>query len=106
MLRFGNATYCYYHFHEVGVTETDFLEWLEGLPPRPQAAFRALGFAENMDSLPLRRYVLEKHDVGLGEYLRGVLSADDWQAYQRQTTALGEPVAPEADTLPLGLPLP
>ena len=82
MLRFGNATYCYYHFNEAQVTEADYLEWLDGLPPGAQAKMRALGFAELHNSLPLRRYVLEKNDVGLSDYLRVLLSPTDWQAYQ------------------------
>ena len=82
LLRWGNATYCYYHHHDIPATEADYLEWLEGLPPRPQAVMRALGFEANKESLPLRRYVLEKNDVGLGDFLKVVLSAADWQAYQ------------------------
>lgn len=82
LLRFGNATYCYYHFNEVQVTEVDYLEWLDGLPARPQASMRALGFEAHKDALPLRRYVLEKNDIGLSDYLRVLLSPADWQAYQ------------------------
>lgn len=86
-LRWGNATYCYYHQNRVDVSETDYLEWLEGLPTRAQAAMRALGFKEMRDSLPLRRYVLEKNDIGLGEFLRGLLSLADWQAYEQAGSA-------------------
>lgn len=84
LLRFGNATYCYYHFHETDVTEADYLEWLDGLPVAggAQAKMRALGFEELRDSLPLRRYVLEKNDIGLSDFLRVLLSPADWQAYQ------------------------
>ena len=82
LLRWGNATYRYYHQNPVDVTEADYLEWLEGLPARPQAAMRALGFEGNKYALPLRRYVLEKNDVGLSEFLREALLPADWQAYQ------------------------
>lgn len=104
LLRFGNAAYGYYHFHDVEVTEVDYFEWLAGLPPRPQATLRALGFEENKRALPLRRYVLEKNDVGLSEYLQRVLSADDWQAYQQQATAPQQEATPEVLTLPPWLP--
>lgn len=87
LLRWGNATYCYYHQHPVAVREADYLEWLDGLPARPQAAMRALGFEEMRNSLPLRRYVLEKNDIGLSEFLRGLLSSADWQAYEQAGAA-------------------
>lgn len=93
-LRWGNATYCYYHYHDIPVTETDYLEWLEGLPPRPQAAMRALGFEDNKEALPLRRYVLEKNDIGLSEFLKVVLSPTDWSDYQATSEAELSPWLP------------
>ncbi|MDF7815541.1 MULTISPECIES: hypothetical protein [Hymenobacter] len=94
LLRWGNATYCYYHYNQVQVTKTDYLEWLEGLPETAQATMRALGFEEMNDSLPLRRYVLEKNDVGLSAFLRTVLSASDWQDYQQVNSAALNPWLP------------
>lgn len=94
LLRFGNATYCYYHFNEADVTEADYLEWLAGLPERPQATMRVLGFEGNKDALPLRRYVLEKNDVGLSDYLRVLLSPADWQAYQETLATALNPWLP------------
>lgn len=94
MLRFGNATYCYYHFHEAQVTEADYLEWLDGLPVGSQATMRALGFDELRGSLPLRRYVLEKNDIGLSDYLRGLLSPTDWLAYQEKLPTALNPWLP------------
>lgn len=94
LLRWGNASYCYYHYNQVQVTETDYLEWLEGLPEKAQATMQALGFKEMKDSLPLRRYVLEKNDVGLSAFLRTVLSAADWQEYQQVNSAALNPWLP------------
>lgn len=94
LLRFGNATYCYYHFHEAQVTEADYLEWLDGLPVDGQAKMRALGFDELRDSLPLRRYVLEKNDVGLSDYQRVLLSPTDWLAYQETLATALNPWLP------------
>lgn len=93
-LRWGNATYCYYHYHDIPATEADYLEWLKGLPPQPQAAMRALGFEANKQALPLRRYVLGKNDVGLSDFLKVVLSASDWQAYQATSAAALNPWLP------------
>ena len=94
LLRWGNATYCYYHHHHIEATETDYLEWLEGLPARPQAAMRALGFEDNKEALPLRRFVLEKNDIGLSDFLKVVLSASDWQAYEATSAAELNPWLP------------
>ena len=94
LLRWGNATYCYYHHHYIEATEADYLEWLEGLPERPQATMRALGFEANKESLPLRRYVLEKNDVGLSDFLKVVLSASDWQDYRSTSAAALGPWLP------------
>ncbi|GAB3725382.1 hypothetical protein GCM10027594_06770 [Hymenobacter agri] len=91
-LRWGNATYCYYHHHEADVTEADYLEWLEGLPARTQATMRALGYEEMRDSLPLRRYVLEKNDIGMSDFLKILLSPSDWQAYQASSEATVSPL--------------
>lgn len=95
LLRWGNATYCYYH-HEADVTETDYLEWLEGLPARTQATMRALGHTGLRESLPLRRYVLEKNDIGISDFLKILLSPYDWQAYQASSE-------PEVSLLPAGI---
>ncbi|GAA4504078.1 hypothetical protein GCM10023172_29900 [Hymenobacter ginsengisoli] len=94
LLRWGNATYCYFHHHEIIITEADYLEWLEGLPAKAQATMWALGFAEMGDSLPLRRYVLEKNDIGLKDFLKVVLSATDWQAYLAAGEAAHNPWLP------------
>ena len=47
-----------------------------------QATMRALGYEEMRDSLPLRRYVLEKNDIGLSDFLKVLLSPADWREYQ------------------------
>lgn len=93
-LRWGNAVSCYYHHHHVEATEADYLEWLEELPKRPQAVMRALGFEDNKNALALRRYVLEKNDIGLSDFLKVVLSPADWQAYQETSPAELNPWLP------------
>ena len=93
-LRWGNAMACYYHHHEATVTETDFLEWVAGLPASTQVTMRALGFEELRESLPLRRYVLEKNDISLSDFLKVMLSAADWQVYQATSEAALNPWLP------------
>jgi uncharacterized membrane protein YgaE (UPF0421/DUF939 family) len=78
MFRFGNLTYRYYQRPEAEPTEEDFKEWLEGLPPNLAAAEREQGFDECRKGFPLRRYALEKSDIGLEEFMRQHLSDDDY----------------------------
>ena len=81
-----------YHHHEADVTEADCLEWLDGLPARAQAMMRALGFEEMRNSLPLRRYVLEKNDIGMSDLLKILLSPVDLQDYQAAGEAARSPL--------------
>lgn len=78
MFRFGNLSVRYYQRAEAEPTETDFEEWLEGLPPNIAAAERQRGFAECRKALPLRRYALEKSDVGMDEFMRQHLMEEDY----------------------------
>lgn len=56
-----------------------FEEYLSGLAGESiRNAERARGLDEVKRSFPFRRYVLERHDVGLHEFLQLNLSADDY----------------------------
>ena len=52
---------------------------------------RALGYEEMRDSLPLRRYVLEKNDIGRSDFLKILLSPADWREYQASSEAERRP---------------
>ncbi len=56
-----------------------FEEYLEGLPRDGlRRAEKAGGLDKAKRSFPFRRYVLERHDIGMDEYLRIHLSAEDY----------------------------
>ncbi|MEZ0542661.1 hypothetical protein [Fibrella arboris] len=56
-----------------------FEEYLEGLPHEGmRRGERERGLDEAKRSFPFRRYVLERHDMGMDEFLRMNLSAEDY----------------------------
>ena len=56
-----------------------FEEYLEGLPHDGlRRAEKAGGLDKAKNSYPFRRYVLERHDIGMDDYLRTHLSAEDY----------------------------
>lgn len=56
-----------------------FEEYLEGLPHEGlRRAEKAGGLEKAKRSFPFRRYVLERHDIGMDEFLRMNLSAEDY----------------------------
>lgn len=78
MFRFGNLSVRYYQRPEAEPTEEDFEEWLQGLPANIAAAERKRGFAECRKTFSLRRYTLEKSDVGMDEFMRQHLTEEDY----------------------------
>lgn len=60
-----------------------FDEYLEGLPnKRVQESERARGLDNAKRSWPFRRYVLERNDFGMDEFMRLNLSEDDYAYYK------------------------
>lgn len=56
-----------------------FEEYLAGLPHDGlRRAEKASGLDKAKNSFPFRRYVLERHDIGMDEFLRMNLSAEDY----------------------------
>ena len=56
-----------------------FEEYIAGLPSDSiRHAERARGLDDARRGFPFRRYVLERHDMGMDEYLRLHLSAEDY----------------------------
>lgn len=81
--RFGNASYRYYQELESNPTREDYEEWLTGLPDNIRLSEMKRGYEACMGSLPLRRYSLERRDLGMSEYLKKVLDEKDWEDYKK-----------------------
>ena len=89
MFNIGNTTYCYHQqvrktADGIEPTEGDFAEWLEGLPENMRNDMAARGFEQCKTALPFTRYVLEKHDIGMSEWMRTHLSEEDFHFWQSQ----------------------
>lgn len=82
LLRFGNAAYVYYRkAQEMEPTEEDFDEWLEGLPRNIREDMEIQGFELCNGILSFQRYVMEKNDIGMGEWMLKNLGEEDYKAY-------------------------
>ncbi len=79
----GNISYRYHQeTREFNPTEKDFAEWLEGLPNGIRQDMQHKGFEACKGVLSFTRYVNEKNDVGLEEYIRQHMHPEDLAEYQ------------------------
>ena len=84
--RIGNATYVY---HEQAFSTSDkrlkeyFDEWLQGLPPGMAEDMKERGFESCLKIWPFTRYVNERNDLGLRDWLREHLSTEDFETYMQ-----------------------
>lgn len=83
MFRLGNAAYAYHLLasEELEPTEEDFEEWLGGLPEKVSADMKAKGFDQCKGILSFTRYVMEKNDIGMDQWMEQNLSEEDYRAY-------------------------
>ncbi len=83
MFMVGNATYRYHQeARKFEPTIEDWSEWIEGLEDPIKSAMQLKGFEKSKSILSFTRYVMEKNDVGLEEYLKQSLSQKDFEDYQ------------------------
>lgn len=84
--RIGNAIYVY---HEQAFSTSDkrlreyYEEWLQGLPPKMAVDMKELGFEGCFSVWPFTRYVNERKDLGLRDWLREHLSKEDFEVYMQ-----------------------
>jgi hypothetical protein len=78
----GNITYCYHsRAKDFKPTQEDWRDWLEGLPANIRQDMEKEGFEQCKKAFPFTRYVMEKNDVGLDEYVRQRMAPDDYREY-------------------------
>lgn len=86
LFRVGNAIYIYNTLaastEEKKLAEY-FNEWLETLPLPISEDMRKKGFEACKTAFPFTRYVNERNDVGLDEWLKENLSAEDYEFYNQ-----------------------
>ncbi len=79
----GNITYRYHiQAKDFAPTEQDFQEWLQGLPENIRKDMQQKGFEACKGILSFTRYVNEKNDIGMDEYIRQHMDPDDLAEYQ------------------------
>ena len=82
LFRFINASYVYHKQADaLNSTETDFQEWLHGLPKEDLNNMTFIAFGSSKNSVSFNRYLLEKNDIGMDEWLKEHLSEDDYNEY-------------------------
>ena len=82
LFRLGNAAYRYQQQVTGQVTEDDFRHWLEGLPEKMRRVVEREGFEKSKSVLGLRRHALERRNMGYDEFVRALVSAEDWEYEQ------------------------
>ncbi|MCW3789543.1 hypothetical protein [Plebeiibacterium sediminum] len=85
MFRIGNATYAY---HNRAIKEVDedrqreyYKEWLEGLPENLKKDMKEKGFDGCKTALPFTRYLNERTDVGMTDWMKEHLSEADFKEW-------------------------
>lgn len=83
MFNYGNAVY-QYHTKAEGYqpNEDDFNEWLDGLPEHIRNDMKNKGFESCKTVLPFTRYVNEKNDLGLEEFVIKLMGENLYKEYK------------------------
>ncbi len=84
LFRLGNASMHYYNTGDEP-TEEDYLDWLSGLPAGIQDDMRKKGFESCKTILSLQRHALERKDIGMENYIRGLLNTEDYQYWKKHS---------------------
>lgn len=86
MFSIGNAAYIYHTQTrtEVIPTEEDFKDWLIGLPKGMRIEMEKEGFEKCKTMFPFTRHVMERHDVGMEEWMRQNLTEQEYEFWKSQ----------------------
>lgn len=81
LFRVGNAAYIYYQ--QAGqvndkISEEYFYEWLEGLSENIRKDMENKGFEACKTMVPFIRYVNERTDIGMDQWMKNHLSQEDY----------------------------
>ncbi len=82
LFSFGNASYRY-HQRAENPSVSDWEEWLGGLPAEMAMEMRSKGFEGCKGVLSFSRYVMEKRDVGMEEFVRKLMGEEAYREYMQ-----------------------
>ncbi|MFV0233922.1 hypothetical protein OBK30_12785 [Empedobacter falsenii] len=81
LFSYGNAVYIY-HSLEIEPTLVDYEEWLEGLSHPIKEEMKNRGFENCKTILSFTRYVREKRDIGMEEFVKDKMGDEEYEKYQ------------------------
>lgn len=81
LFAFGNATYLYHNL-AFEATESDYKEWLEGLGEPIRNDMKNKGFEACKSILSFTRYVREKKDIGMVEFIKEQMGEQEYQRFK------------------------
>ncbi len=80
MFSYGNAVYVY-HSLDIEPTLLDYKEWLEGLDQVIRTDMESRGFEKCKTILSFTRYVRERKDIGMEEFVKEKMGTEEYQKY-------------------------
>jgi hypothetical protein len=84
LFRYGNAAYTY-HQQACSTSEKRqreyYEEWLQGLTPDIATDMKTKGFEQCKKMLPFTRYMNERNDYGMRDWMKEHLSEEDYNYY-------------------------
>ena len=81
LFSYGNAVYIY-HSLDIEPTLQDYKEWLEGLDKVIRLDMENNGFEKCKSILSFTRYVREKKDIGMDEFVKEKMGIEEYEKYQ------------------------
>lgn len=86
IFRIGNTLYRYHQIADIPRNKDSlklyYEEWLQGLPANIAADMKKKGFEQCKTILWFTRYVNERTDIGLDEWMKEHLSEEDYNYYK------------------------
>lgn len=85
LFRVGNAAYIYHKQANKEISENTrkkyYKEWLAGLPENIRIDMNKMGYEVCKTTLPFTRYVNERTDIGLTDWMKENLSKEDFKQW-------------------------
>lgn len=83
LFTYGNITYRYHRdAGRLDPIEEDFKEWLQGLPENIRNKMQTDGFEACKKVLSFTRYIMEKNEIGIEEYIQLHMDPEDLEEYK------------------------